>query len=279
MTSNSNEVLRYVGKHVLSLNWLDRTPGGRGEANRGQGTPFALSCFIISVFDEWFLVTAGHVLKDIEAATSAGQRLERWFLHDGWGMEAKWNHPVPIAFDKMPKLYVGDETGYDYGLIYLGEYYRSLLAANSVVALDEKGWTEDLPDKFDGYLLLGFPSQLVVPEMTTAGMKISQSVVVVRVEEVGTPPEHLRKDTPRFYGTVTLPPQFNSIDGMSGSPILGYKKGDHGMTRYWVVAVQSSWDGKVVAACPIHIFASFIARKIEEAVAQKLNDSEEPSAA
>jgi hypothetical protein len=67
--------VRRLAMHFVSLSWIDRTPGagGRAAENDGHGEPFAASGFIVAAKGHWFLVTAGHILRDIDLAMTGGQ--------------------------------------------------------------------------------------------------------------------------------------------------------------------------------------------------------------
>jgi hypothetical protein len=67
-----------------------------------------------------------------------------------------------------------------------------------------------------------------------------------------------------------------SIAGMSGGPIFGFNFDPP--TKYWVVALQSSWlpDEGVVYGCPLPTLAGIISEYLEEALKRK--ESEEQPA-
>ncbi len=55
----------YLARHFVSVTWIDRTTGERESANKGIGAPFEMSGFVVSVSDQWYLATAGHILEDL----------------------------------------------------------------------------------------------------------------------------------------------------------------------------------------------------------------------
>ena len=59
----------------------------------------------------------------------------------------------------------------------------------------------------------------------------------------------------------TEPFGLNSIVGMSGGPIFGFRRYPNGEQRYWVVALQSWWDPetRTIYGCPVPIFARLVA--------------------
>jgi len=63
---------------------------------------------------------------------------------------------------------------------------------------------------------------------------------------------------PRFIGQLDQALDISSISGMSGGPIFGFMVG--AQTRYWIVALQSSWLPKrrIVFGCPLPTIASLL---------------------
>jgi hypothetical protein len=56
-----------------------------------------------------------------------------------------------------------------------------------------------------------------------------------------------------------------SIVGMSGGPIFGFKKGEDGLLRYWIVAVQSRWreSARIIFGCPVRTFATLVEQELQ----------------
>ena len=78
----------------------------------------------------------------------------------------------------------------------------------------------------------------------------------------------------RFYGEVDFltgedgQPVFDDIDGMSGGPILAFKRDASGL-RYWVIGVQSVWHKptRTIGACPIQDFVHGVAAGVDKLMA------------
>ena len=74
-------------RHIISLSWLDaKTEPGEPAGDSGPYDPkaFSVSAFVISVHDIWFLVTAGHILRDLDGRLQAGRRIVQSRLMDGF---------------------------------------------------------------------------------------------------------------------------------------------------------------------------------------------------
>lgn len=252
-------------KHFISLRWIDRTPGDRATANEGLGTPFRVSGFVVSVSGEWFLVTAGHILEDVDKSLQAGQILEEWTLDDGARPDAKHPELIPFAFAGSAKHYFYNPEVGDYGCIHLSHMYCELLKKNGIVAFDERAWR--ISGEFERYWLLGIPTQLVEVEVVDGKMQEQNWHVIIGVDRISSPPEGVKQGA-FFYGLLSdglvdeRGRTLTNIDGLSGAPILGWRRGGDGRFRYWIVAVQSSWypSKRLVVASPFQVYAEWLGR-------------------
>jgi len=65
-------------RHVVSLSWLDakiEPDGPVHDTDAYDLKAFSVSAFVISVRHIWFLVTAGHILRDLDERLQAGRRM------------------------------------------------------------------------------------------------------------------------------------------------------------------------------------------------------------
>jgi len=245
-----SSIYNQFGRHVLSLVWVDDLKPG--VVSLSQPSPMAISGFVISVRGVWFLVTAGHVIDDLEKRFVHSHDLREMFIHDGFGTTIElpqsgfdWRGANKGAiFDK--------EAGVDFGFIVLRPMYRKLLKKAGVVALEEHMWKRP-PSDMHGYLLWGVPNQLFSGRVisTTSGDLLTYSLhaPLVAISRTDDPPKHMQKPIARLYATVPDSirneqgnlVKLGDIDGMSGGPIFGLRR-EGGGTRYWVVGLQSHWD-------------------------------------
>ncbi|MFK8251709.1 hypothetical protein [Ancylobacter terrae] len=124
----------------------------------------------------------------------------------------------------------------DFGFIELSSYYVNLLIKNGIVVLKDENWAHQGGIGFDRYAVLGPPAELIVKnEISTSEWIVS--VVMLPVDALNE--EGGRVDSP-FLGKLA-PHPLESIKGMSGGPIFGFKKYEDGSMKYWIVAIQSSW--------------------------------------
>jgi len=272
-----DNIVGFFARHFVSIAWVDRTPGLRAVANNGVGTPFNISAFVVSVCGEWFLLTAGHIIEDLKAAKSRGQVLTGFQLSDSWASNTANRMPIPIDSDylisRCQSLY-DDNLGMDYACIHLNDYYRKLLQANGIVALDELAWERGLPESPDFHMMLGVPSQLSRVELQGDWPYQQMNCVLIPVRPVQELPEQQRGLPHRFYGQLDEHLRcpdgtpLDDIDGMSGGPIIGVKRNEKGELRYWVVAIQSAWlqSKRIVIGCPVIALGNAIRQVVIPAI-------------
>ena len=177
--TEQEQVIRLYGRHCVSLCWFDTSPAVAGE-NEGRGKRFDVSGFIISVSRQWYLITAGHILHDIDEAMRKGQQLSSFYVADWWGHGPKY---LPQIFDYRgaDKGFDYDETtGVDFGFIRLDDNITARLSANGVVPLDETYWPNDLGELHD-FFICGFPSCLQGTTPLSNGITLSACLVMFRL--------------------------------------------------------------------------------------------------
>jgi hypothetical protein len=245
---------------LLCFGWTYKAP------NDNQDRAGHASGFVISVRDRWFLITAGHVIEEIEEAQKLGYMFSDWYLDDTGAAGAKSSIVIPFDYDNAPKFWFHDGSGADYALISLHPHYRRLLESNNIVALSEQAWRTGMPNDFDVYWMLGVPNEFV--EATPGNSQIQKSDVIIAIDRLDEPPDEMCTELPRLYGKIPdelgdEEQALTSIKGMSGGPIFGFKL-SNGQLRYWIVALQSGWlqRGRIIAGCPIEIFAEWIDQQL-----------------
>ena len=124
----------------MSLRWVDRTPGDRVDTQNGTDVSFRVRGFVVSMRSEWFLITSGHVLKEIEQDLLAGHKLEEWTLEVEDHPGAASHVLIPFAFAEAEKRSWSDRGEGDYGFVHLKSEYPPLLETNGIVAMDERAW-------------------------------------------------------------------------------------------------------------------------------------------
>lgn len=262
-TRNSSEgkidkIVGFLSKHFVPISITFK----RGDDKQ----IVVISAFVMSVLDQWFLVTAGHWNAedgDIFELISHGYQPISCFLIDTLGLDAKYEKPIIFNFKPSSLQRLSDEPEYDYGIIELSQYYREQLEKNNIQALNEEVW-KILPPYFDYYKLLGVPAKLVKP--TEDFQYIDLVIALCHVEHLEQKPDERfpNTDVPLFYGRIELGAGITDIRGMSGGPIFGFRESEDGQIRYWLVALQSTWleNFRYTKGCPTKILGDYLESQI-----------------
>lgn len=266
-------------KHVVCLSLLDVKKEIEEDDPSFERQPghILFSSFVVSVQNIWFLITAGHVLKDIEKRIKLGRRIVKTRIIDSF-QNSKNTMSMPFDFDDAIKIPIyKSEDGIDYGAIMLKAFYVRSLLAGGTRAFNEKEY-EDIPDKADKYFLLGFPTQAMEVKQTYSeiggNVSIDIGCPLIQIHPVDDPPAELQKKEKRFYAKVPIiegnrsakDGKLTDIEGMSGGPIIAVKKIDSEIIRYWIIAVQSGWlkSENILAACYMEPFINALQKCIKK---------------
>lgn len=246
-TPADGRLVEYFHRHVIPI-YFDLKKDNNHHC-------FIITSFVMSVYNQWFLVTAGHCIEDIEKLLNAGYQISKCRLIDSMGTGALHRDPIPFDYEDSGATKMCYDPKYDYGLIFLSDHYVDLLRSNKVVPMTEEVW-EKQPSKPDFFALIGIPEELSDSSVDIAHVASTFHIV----EEYPRRPAFFENtEAPTFFGKISLPESMTTIAGMSGGPILSFKRSESGHHKYWLHAVQSRWikSEKAVAAClmrPLGIF-------------------------
>ncbi len=254
---------RWMNRHLVSLvliYWhLDKDGNSTGEPRVN-----ANSCFIMAFGDMWFLVTAGHVVEDLNKLIAHPfVKVVDTFLVDSLGLQAAYDNNIPFDYEDSARYYEYHD-GLDFALICLGPNHRRLLQANGVEPVGVENWIRQDISRCKGFVLLGIPAELVKQEdRAKPGIVIGS--VMLSLKRLETLPEGSEvTEYERFIGDLMNRPDLKSLGGVSGGPIVGFYDED-GDTRYWVIAVQSHClDNHYVFGCPLNVFGPILLNQIKE---------------
>ena len=273
-----DQVLSRLIKHVVCLCWVDVKSEPDGDGNRESDfdpSAFVISSFVVSIGNIWFLVTAGHILKDLQSRLDNGRCIMKSRLFAGLA-SCPSSEPIPFTLGDTPQWYIY-EDGLDYAVIPLRPAFVRLLIADGIAALNENHW-KDYPQENEEYVLLGFPTQAQDISITSSGeignINVSLGCPLLPVFPESEPPSVLKCEHDRFYAKVPLASgmvddpnvKLTDIDGMSGGPIFTIKWLDDTNMEYWLFAVQSGWhrSTRILAACPILPLTNAIANSFDK---------------
>jgi hypothetical protein len=247
---NEANAVSFLARHLVSLAVIGPKVDEHRRVVAGQQI-YGYSGFVIEFLNEWFVVTAGHVLNEIGDTLRACPNGEvRLVLWDSFGIDATTELPIPMEFDSVVMGAIDDDrAGLDIGMIRVSPYYRANLEKNRIVPVDEATWRYPGDDPYDLYGVLGFPEELTVNDMwiDPSGRKNVGSITPKFVTGTLSTVVSSIKRPARipWLGIALADSGLTSIKGMSGGPVFGFRQGRDGGWKYWVIAVQSWWDAEL----------------------------------
>ena len=255
-----------LGRHFVLFVMMFRR---REKAEPGV---FTATTFLVNIKEKWFLVTAGHVVKEIKSIIGNPEYFSfHQVLFDALNAQGV-RFPVgylPFYFDFEKAIIFGDETSDDFALIPLSDLFAAQLKAANMQPLSYEPW-DDGEDTFDSLFLLGTPKSSIkvnyVGETTPKVDEIYHELQGLLIEPLYEKPVNmLEYSAPRFYGKISTPLNGDNIEGMSGGPILGFRQQENNRPAiYKALAVQSTWNpgSLTISACPLSRLKPLIGAKV-----------------
>jgi hypothetical protein len=249
----------------IRLESIDET----GKAT-GDHEILSISCLVISVNNQCLLVTAGHILRDLDERLKSGRvRLVHAFVVYHIGHHETDGRLMPFDYRIAKKHVVCQRhPGLDFGAILLPYYDVLDLMKNNIIPIEMESWRPRSLAAFESFRLLGLPTELArrfsdpsVPSTTLSRQLVITYVTVDAITDEAHKKfpfmilvrQQVQPTIPVFVGQITADIDFG-IDGMSGGPIFGLITHPEGRTLYSVVAIQSENDGcnkEIIIGCPI----------------------------
>lgn len=260
-----DKAFRFLFRHFLALGFVVEDFDAQGKSKGVRG--FCISGTLFDYKGIYSILTAGHILDDIQREMTAGRfKIRSCYLLDHFGHEGVFQEPIPFDYEGAPKDYVYDkQAGLDIGLVVLRDYYLALIARNGLKSVGEANWRLHSKDKFDFFLMLGLPTcwsdvRFFEGPDKTPKVEFLSSATCFRVHRRSRRPGGVPITTfRRFIGHISPKIKIDNIEGMSGGPIYGFKKTDAGLV-YWVIAVQSGWieRRRITFACPLKVIGGLL---------------------
>jgi hypothetical protein len=258
MANFNKRVFESTGRHLVTLSCVQRVPGDTKEYLQ------LISGFIVELFAQWLFVTAGHVLKEVQAAIDGGAEFDVWRFSDYTAGGEYRNIGIPMSFDIQEWFFIYDaEKGFDFAVYPLSELYRLNLEAGGVVPIPHGAWrSEQIESAY--WAVIGVPYESVVYDGETI---IKARAVMVALEPISNEEAPGKAIPHKFCARLHEGSEavVNDVKGMSGSPIFALRKADSDW-QYVVIGVQSGWweSSRIVTACSI----SFFMRALEDAITE-----------
>jgi hypothetical protein len=265
-------IFDHICRHLVCLGIRYALLDDKGHRTDDKEYFIAYSGFVMCIDNVWFILTAGHILKEELDDNLARKKIElsSCRIVDYFGKDAKVHYPTPFPYEDAPKAYIDDkELGLDIGLIFLRDFFREGMISNGIIPITEENWVHQHKVEFEAHGVLGFPKELVdrhtKPVSTGEPMNSVVAPVLIPLERITDPTaipssvEIPASRYPWFLGRLT-PAEVPNIKGMSGGPILGFRGTPDGGLESWVVAVQSCWyeESRIIRGCPVPVFAELI---------------------
>lgn len=237
-----------AAKHFVVLTYHARVPGQTESV-------YHASCFVILAEGIGFLVTAGHIIAEMQSNMAAGVTYSKYRLQDRRAGNVFPSIPYDFNLDEWIVIH-GDENGTDYAVAPLSGLVASNLAVGGIEPLGENTWGKLPFEQYPVWLLVGIPSETHSIEGGQHRLKL----VLLPLTPTECPPDLLNPPVNKILAKIVEQPgldsvTINDIAGMSGGPIFGVQKDDVS-ARYWAIGIQSSWLPKhrIVCFCPLPDF-------------------------
>jgi hypothetical protein len=235
---------------LIGLSWYEGEVDGDGNFTRKPDYHTA-SAFVADIADTAWIVTAGHVINDHRerCRERPNWKASKHRVWDIWGPLPKVKEPVPYDFFDSKLITIplqSFERGVDLALIRLERYLFQFLN-QSLTPFMRADWIdsiEHVEHDYSVYYIVGTPNDLLHQDVEADGNRSRVTTyerpTIVAVEPIE---DHGIETVCRQF-VAKIHPSFpiEDIGGMSGGPILGFRKDGDGNLRYWPVAVQSRWQ-------------------------------------
>jgi hypothetical protein len=204
----------------------------------GDTQPFSYSGCIVRHGDVWIWATAGHCFANLkEAEPHLTEGTLECSLVDYLGSSATHkSSPVPFNPMQFQSQWL-DRDGIDFVYVVLPHLVQLGLSANRILPLCDVHQVPTSHTEFEGFSLLGIPDvwrKAVDVQGKFGGSTIKPCLLLIGdISIVGN----------RLQGRILHMGNLESVVGMSGCPLFGYRTQDGSLT-YELVGLQQSWDKK-----------------------------------
>lgn len=278
--THPEELLRHI---VGILVPIDLSKADREAIGRRAAAEIATG-IVVSISEQWFLISAGHLVDDLRERHQQGHRLLTCRLISMASSEREASAIQFGLFDPQSPTFLNtnlialaiNKIGLDCLVVAVNKNLRDLLEHRGVQALHESTWVEP-PSNPNMHYLVGFPASLAQlsedKDLTQVSVNLQLIAPIVPIyptpeppEKLMTPSERLFFHLPKVNGTSDgKPRQFDHPGGMSGGPIIAARVTGETEIEACVVGIQSSWDKdtRVIAATPWPLVVHVVEKLIE----------------
>lgn len=272
-SASHGRLLEFFCRHLIGIGWYEGTLNAAGEFTT-KPTFWSASGFVLrlhsDVTESWALITAGHVIAKYKKRLSRPKMgAKHHSLFDVWGPHSDCDHRIPFNLFDTPALVKFDkDVGVDFAVVPLPGLVRDLIS-QTTTPFTKKNWIHQSNVSFDFFAMLGLPNETA--EQFTHHKDGMESITsfqhpaLMFLESCELPTGITPATNPQFVARIDPRVGLVSPVGMSGGPILGFRKNTDGQFAYWPVAIQSRWveQSRIV----IGTFIPPIAASIEQFLA------------
>ncbi len=274
---NEAAILAFFCRHLVGIGWYEGVTNSTGDFTH-HPTFYGASAFLMQLHPHvpmYSLITAGHVFTEYASRMKNGGIVSRAHsLFDTWGPESICQERIPFNCFEFPAIHEYDPAaGLDFAAVLLPELFQQLLS-QTIVSFTKANWVHTGNMQFDFFAMIGLPNCEAEQRTFTEGRREAvvtfQHPVVIFLESCPAPVGVTPSSCPQFYGKIQSNVDLESVVGMSGGPIIGFRKVANGQLAYWPVAIQSRWlPGQRVV---IGSLLAPIAANVENWIQQAIDD-------
>ena len=245
-----DELQERVYRHVLLMLIEFQLADGTTYPCHGTG-------FLAKVFDQYVMITAGHVLRQIEDNLKAGYPIIRSSFLD-FGHSNK--PPVRFVYEDAFRTYVDVDQGYDAGLVSIPAGIENALIGNGVVPVTLED-SRNVSNSMAHAVVAGVPQECCRFNIEDDEIEVVPAMfglVFQRYEKSAV------DDSPRYIFWIDKDQiivdgyPVADIAGISGGPVLGAWPAGDGYVWLFPIGIQVAWH-KPSQECVVIPIKSFYA--------------------
>ena len=264
---HDDKYLAQIHRHVINLMCIDSGNDARKKYG-GNCAVYNFSAFVVEICSRWFVITAGHIFKELKLAISKGAVITNWQIDDSiLSFDPFPPNRISLDINKDVSYFYDDAKGFDCAYFELDYLTISALKNQGIIAIPQTIWdAEDVLD-YEYWLLVGTPRQSCQLEINKP---IVKSYTTIQIERILEKPSGI-DDTEfqRLYAKLDFKSVMHNqnhfdIAGMSGAPIFGLLDANNQMPyKYRLIGIQSGWDKKEsVVICAARPFLNAVYEEV-----------------
>ncbi len=256
LSYGQSDAVAFMSRHFVALICTVEAKNRDGSVVRGDEV---YSGFLMILADRLYWVTAGHCLKGLDKRIRRREAtVVRCSLMDCFGWEARHLEPIPFAYELDRGVYLDDgKLGMDFALVPLDGNTCDLLAANKVKAIGRRTGFVRRKWNSTSTACSVFRGTARCAPQSGGDEGIQMRTVLIAVDRLEPSAVSNASSADWFIGRINPEVTIETIEGMSGGPIYGFRRTPAGQLVYHVVALQSRWrpESRIIFGCNVRLFA------------------------